>query len=102
MSHEPALIYSYEINPRPAHLGGGWQLRLLEDDTEVGGGGFPADADADPNAGIAWWNRLAEAERAQWLAEAQSARAADAWGAYLRASAYNDALAEATSWLASR
>lgn len=30
--------YAYEINPRPA---GGWCLRLLEDDQEVGGGAFP-------------------------------------------------------------
>lgn len=33
--------YSYEISPRPAALGGGWRLRLLEDGEEVGGGVFP-------------------------------------------------------------
>lgn len=33
--------YSYEITPRPPELGGGWQLRLLEGDQEVGGGVFP-------------------------------------------------------------
>ena len=34
--------YTYEINPRPAELGGGWKLRLLEDGEEMGGGVFPA------------------------------------------------------------
>ncbi len=35
------MDYSYEINPRPVELGGGWRLRLLEDSVEVGGGVFP-------------------------------------------------------------
>lgn len=35
------MKYSYEIKPRPAELGGGWRLHLLEDDEEVGGGVFP-------------------------------------------------------------
>lgn len=36
--------YSYEINPRPESLGGGWKLRLLDDGEEVGGGVFePGD-----------------------------------------------------------
>jgi hypothetical protein len=34
-------LYGYEISPRPAELGGGWQLRLLQDGVEVGGGVFP-------------------------------------------------------------
>lgn len=29
---------SYQIDPRPAELGGGWRLRLIEDGEEVGGG----------------------------------------------------------------
>lgn len=33
--------YSYVIDVRPAELGGGWRLRLLEDGEEVGGGVFP-------------------------------------------------------------
>jgi hypothetical protein len=37
------MTYSYEINPRPVELGGGWRLRLLEGDTEVGGGVFPPE-----------------------------------------------------------
>ena len=103
-------VYRYEIMPRPASVGGGWQLRLLEDDVEIGGGVFPASTDEvdraaaydsalaeaeawlaprelrtpDEAAGIAWWNRLTEAERAQWLAVAGSAVPADAWVAYKR------------------
>jgi hypothetical protein len=37
------IEYTYEIEPRPESLGGGWRLRLLEDDEEVGGGVFPDD-----------------------------------------------------------
>lgn len=32
---------TYQIDPRPAELGGGWRLRLLESGEEVGGGVFP-------------------------------------------------------------
>lgn len=35
--------FRYEIDKRPAELGGGWRLRLLEDGEEVGGGVFPPD-----------------------------------------------------------
>ncbi|MFC3279283.1 hypothetical protein ACFOHQ_22380 [Xanthomonas fragariae] len=31
---------TYEIEPRPIDLGGGWRLRLLQDGEEVGGGVF--------------------------------------------------------------
>jgi hypothetical protein len=54
--------YSYQIEPRSIELGGGWRLRLLEDDTEAGGGVFPVEVDSD--AGIAWWNKCNEQERA--------------------------------------
>lgn len=33
--------YRYEIEPRPAAVGGGWRLRLFEGEKEVGGGVFP-------------------------------------------------------------
>jgi hypothetical protein len=36
--------HSYTIDPRPARLGGGWRLRLLDGAEEVGGGVFPAAA----------------------------------------------------------
>lgn len=41
------MTRSYEINPRPAELGAGWRLRLLEDGEEVGGGVFPAEEGFD-------------------------------------------------------
>lgn len=33
--------YRYEIEPRPAELGGGWRLRLFAGEKEMGGGVFP-------------------------------------------------------------
>lgn len=38
---EISMKHSYEINPRPIELCGGWRLRLIEDGEEVGGGIFP-------------------------------------------------------------
>lgn len=67
------IEYSYQIDPRPADLGGGWRLRLLEGGEEVGGGVFPLSG-------------YATAENAE-----EAARYA-----------YEDALAEASAWLASR
>lgn len=92
---------SYEINPRPPELGGGWRLRFLEDGVEVGGGVFPIE-DEEPRQGVDWWNRLQERERAHWLAVAGAAVPVDAWIAYLRSEAYLDAQAEASEWLATR
>jgi hypothetical protein len=65
--------YRYEIEPRPSEIGGGYRLRLIEDGEEVGGGVFP----------------LSE------YATEDSAEEAAKW-------AYEDALAEASAWLASR
>lgn len=59
------MTYSYEITPRPAKLGGGWRLRLLEDDQEVGGGVFPSD-DASETALQAAFDE-AEATAYEWL-----------------------------------
>jgi len=95
------MKYSYEINPRPVELGGGWKLRMIEDGEEVGGGVFPVPAD-DPHAGMAWWNECTEQERAHWLMMAASAIAADAYHAYMLAEAYADAEATAYEWLDSR
>lgn len=94
--------YRYDISPRATELGGGWRLQLFEDGWEVGGPAFPADPNADPHAGMAWFNALAETERAKWLEQGGSARPVDAWAAYLRMEAYNDAEATARDWLASR
>ncbi len=39
------MIHSFEINPRPLSVGGGWKMQLFEDGLEVGGGVFPAGDD---------------------------------------------------------
>ncbi|MDR1064574.1 MAG: hypothetical protein LBL48_11720 [Azoarcus sp.] len=57
--------YSYKIDPRPANLGGGWRLRLLEDGEEVGGGVFPLDE--YPKDAIKAAYEDAEAEAQVWL-----------------------------------
>lgn len=61
--------YSYQIDPRPADLGGGWRLRLLEDGQEVGGGVFPpASGDFDgPKEALQAAFEDAEAEAYAWL-----------------------------------
>lgn len=41
------MTHTYEISPRPANLGGGYRLRLLEDGQEMGGGVFPISAYQD-------------------------------------------------------
>jgi hypothetical protein len=43
--------------------------------------------DSDAELGMAWWNRISERERAQWLRVAGSAVPADAWAAFKAASA---------------
>lgn len=63
--------YKYKIDQRGLEVGGGWRLKLFENDIDVGGGVFP----------------LAEYTFAGENADVE---------------AYNDALAEATRWLASR
>lgn len=61
--------YSYEILPRPVELGGGWRLRLLEGDVEVGGGVFPPSHDLTGNESdalkLAYFD--AEDEAYAWL-----------------------------------
>lgn len=95
------MKYSYEINPRPIELGGGWQLRLLEDGEEVGGGAFPIALD-DAHEGVLWWNRITELDRAHWLTAAKSAVPADAWAAFKLDEAHADAEVAAYEWLDSR
>jgi hypothetical protein len=92
--------YSYQIEPRSDELGGGWRLRLLEDDTEAGSGVFPVVD--EPNAGMTWWNECSEQERSHWLMMAASARPADAYRAYQLAEAFADAESTAYEWLDSR
>lgn len=63
------MRYSYEINPRPAELGGGWRLRLLEGDQEVGGGVFPPDESVSDNPKEALQAAFEDAEATayEWL-----------------------------------
>jgi hypothetical protein len=63
------MDYSYEILPRPAELGGGWRLRLLENNEEVGGGVFPPQTDAFDNSADALQAAYldAESEAYGWL-----------------------------------
>jgi len=92
---------TYEIRPRPATLGTGWTLKLIENGQEAGGGIFPV-LEEDAAAGIAWWNGLTEERRAHWRMMAASATAAAARHAYLLAQAYNDALDEAEAWIGNK
>lgn len=62
--------YCYRIDPRPADLGGGWRLCLLEQGEEVGGGVFS-------------------------LAAYEGSETPET-------DAYQDALDEASDWMASR
>lgn len=87
----------YAIAPRPADLGGGWKLTLLEDGEEAGGGVFPIFDEA-PQIGMNWWNALTEQERAHWLAEANSATPDAARYAYRLAETYTDAQNEGEDW----
>jgi hypothetical protein len=54
-------LYAYEISPRPAELGGGWQLRLLKDGVEVGGGVFPLERGSQNPMETAFQQALNEA-----------------------------------------
>jgi DNA polymerase III epsilon subunit-like protein len=49
--------FKYTIDPRPTDLGGGWRLKLLENDEEVGGGVFPVtpEASIDDAFADAWY-----------------------------------------------
>lgn len=96
------MNYTYEIKPRADELGGGWNLRLLQDGEEVGGGVFPVVA--NPLEGMAWWNNMQEAERAWHLQQLAPADAtvANAYAAYLLVEAYTDAEKTASEWLEGR
>lgn len=64
--------YGYAIDSRPADLGGGWRLRLLENGEEVGGGVFPLldylyDADGDLVIALDLALADAEQEARDWL-----------------------------------
>jgi len=62
------MRYSYEIKKRPAGIGAGWQLSLLENGQEVGGGIFPPGDEAK-DADEALQTAFEDAERTayEWL-----------------------------------
>lgn len=68
------MQFSYEILPRQVELGGGWRLRLLEGDVEVGGGVFPPSEFADNEVDalqLAYFD--AEDEAYAWLDSRETA-----------------------------
>jgi len=52
---------TYQIDPRPADIGGGWQLKLIENGEEAGGGVFPP-VNPDPEFDQAYQDALDEGE----------------------------------------
>jgi hypothetical protein len=64
MKNQHAPDYTYEIKPRPAELGGGWQLRVLEAGVEMGGGFFPASTEEESREAYT----DAQATGDEWLA----------------------------------
>ncbi len=62
------MTYSYEINPRPGEMGGGWRLRLLEGDEDVGGGVFPpVEGIEDADEALQAAHDEAHAEALDWM-----------------------------------
>lgn len=62
------MKFTYNILPRPASLGGGWRLYLLEDNVEMGGGVFPpAEGIEGTKEALKAAFEDAEAEAQAWL-----------------------------------
>lgn len=60
---------SYVITPRPAALGGGWNLKLFEQDLEMGGGVFPRVNNTDTDIDEAYDDALGEGQ--MWVRNEQ-------------------------------
>jgi len=90
---------TYKIQARPRNAGGGWNLKLYENNQEAGGGAYPVRRE-DQHAGMEWWDALPETRRAHWLVMASSAVPAGARDAYLLVEAYNEAMGAGESWSA--
>lgn len=57
---------TYQIDPRPSELGGGWSLKLFEGSEEMGGGVFPpVPTQEQPDFDQAYQDALDEGE--DWL-----------------------------------
>ena len=63
----------YTITQRPASLGGGWSLKLFDEDgEEMGGGVFPPDEAAEsPEQSLLWAYNDADAEGSEWVQSRQ-------------------------------
>ena len=70
------MARSYEIKPRPAHLGGGWCLKMFEDGEEMGRGYYPlfrpdrplGDDEVDPDTKDLLAEAEAQADGESWIA----------------------------------
>jgi hypothetical protein len=68
---------TYEVNPQPQELGGGWSLKLFEDGEEMGGGVFPPVLNTEePDFDEAYQNALDEG--GNWIASRACTEAAPA------------------------
>ena len=56
------MTRTYQIDPRPAELGGGWSLKLFENGEEMGGGVFPPVAGDEPEFDQAYQDAIDEGE----------------------------------------
>lgn len=57
---------TYQIEPRPTEIGGGWSLKIYEDGQEMGGGVFPRVETPDqPHYDQAYQDALEEGEN--WI-----------------------------------
>lgn len=91
--------FSYQLQPLSREYCG-WRLRLLSDGVVIDERTFSIDpAQAAPCKGIRWWNAMIAEDRDYWMHTARSARPADAYRAFLVASAYIEAVAYARAWL---
>jgi hypothetical protein len=61
-------MHTFTITPRPDSAGGGWNLKLLEDGEEQGGGVFPpVEGLDDPEAALLAAYDEAHAEGLDWV-----------------------------------
>jgi len=61
-------MHTFKITPRPDSIGGGWNLKLLEDGEEMGGGVFPpVEGVDDPEAARMAAYDDAHAEGLDWV-----------------------------------
>lgn len=56
------MTRTYQIEPRPTELGGGWSLKLSENGEEMGGGVFPPVIAPDHDFDEAYQNAIDEGE----------------------------------------